>query len=190
MEKKLDTIKLNSFNCRGLRNRQKRLNVFLWLKKYHSGITLLQETHATNDDEKEWVKDWEGQIVFSHGTSTSRGVAILIPSNLQMSFNIITTFRDLTGRILLIECNIETNRYVIVNIYAPTKDMQKKQLDFLNDLKDALDNFSDKTLIIGGDFNTCLDPYVDKKGGKLENKSLYSDHILGLMEEMSLIDIW
>ena len=158
-------------------------------KKYHRGITLLQETHSTTADENYWVEDWGGDIIFSHGNSRSRGVAILIPNNLQLHFEIITTFKDQGGRILLIECKIENNEYVIVNVYAPTKDMPQEQMNFLSNLRDALYNYSDKALIIGGDFNACLDPTLDKKGGKLEKRSVYSEHILGLTEELSLIDI-
>ena len=63
-------------------------------------------------------------------------------------------------------------------------------MNFLSNLRDVLYNYSDKALIIGGDLNACLDPTFDKKGGKLEKRSVYSEHILGLTEELSLIDIW
>ena len=80
-----------------------------------------------------------------------------------MHFEIITTFKDQTGRILLIECKIENNEYVIVNVYTPTKNMPQEQMNFLSNLRDVLYNYSDKALIIGGDFNACLDPTLDKK---------------------------
>lgn len=34
-----------------------------------------------------------------------------------------------------------------------------------------------KNIIIGGDFNTCLNPQVDKKGGKLDTQSCYNKDI-------------
>ena len=45
-------------------------------------------------------------------------------------------------------------------------------------------------MIIGGDFNTYLHIKVDKKGGKPERSSRYTDNLLSLMEEFGLKDIW
>ena len=118
---KTENITLNSFNCRGLHDRQKRINIFTWLKKHHNGITLLQETHSALTDETDWSKEWGGAIIFSHGSTNSRGVAILIPEPLKLNFKIASTFKDTSGRILLLECNIEKNKFVIINVYAPTK---------------------------------------------------------------------
>ena len=77
-----NSIKFNSFNARGLRNYNKRTSIFKWLESSHSGITFLQETHCTANDEKSWSKNWDGQILFSNGESNARGVATLIPKHL------------------------------------------------------------------------------------------------------------
>ena len=189
MEKK-ELIKINSFNCRGLRNQQKRNNIFSWLNKYHYGITLLQETHSIVTDEQTWVKEWKGQIFFSHGSCHSKGVAILIPSKLKIDLQVSNVFKDTEGRILLIECNMEQNVFVIINVYAPTKDKQQGQLLFLSHLKNIVDQYSDKALIIGGDFNTYLDVNLDKLGGMAEKQSIYSEKLRSFCEEFSLIDIF
>ena len=44
-------LNINSFNCRGLGDQKKRLDIFHWLKSSHYGITFLQETHCTAKDE-------------------------------------------------------------------------------------------------------------------------------------------
>ena len=85
---------------------------------------------------------------------------------------ILSVYKDTEGRILLIECNIEKNNFVIINIYSPTKDKQQGQLLFLSNLKNIVEQYSDKALIIGGDFNTCLDATLDKKGGTVKNSPL------------------
>ena len=79
MNSKFNTINLNLFNCRGLRNKTKRRQVFAWVQNSHYGITFLQETHSIVDDESTWKIEWGNDIIFSHGNSTSRGVAILVP---------------------------------------------------------------------------------------------------------------
>ena len=117
-----DSIAVNSFNCRGLRETRKRKAIFSWLKSKFEGITLLQETHSCIEDEVTWPKDWEGQIFLSHGTTNSRGVAILIPTKLSSKIHIIQATADDSGRILILNCKIEGNPLLLINIYAPTKD--------------------------------------------------------------------
>ncbi len=62
---------------------------------------MLQETHSTSTNEKKWKKEWGGQIIFSHGTSNSRGVATLFPTNLD--FIILEQYNDENGRFLLLK---------------------------------------------------------------------------------------
>lgn len=187
---RLQQLNINSFNCRGLRDKKKRLNIFKWLKKDHPGITLLQETHSTEADEKIWKNEWGGQIYFSHGKSNKRGVAVLIPNELNLEFSYIDGIRDQDGRIFLIQCEVEKLPLTIINVYAPTKDKQESQLEFLENLTCLISDYSDKNIIIGGDFNVCLDPDKDKKGGNKENVSIYGTKILNILEEFSLTDIW
>jgi len=66
-------INLNTFNCRGMAQGSKRRTIFKWLKKYHEGITLLQETHTVPKVENEWLKEWGSEIIFNHGTQNSTG---------------------------------------------------------------------------------------------------------------------
>ena len=47
-----------------------------------------------------------------------------------------------------------------------------------------------KTLLIGGDFNVCLDPVVDKKGGKDEKLSNFGSAVNDFAEHFNLIDVW
>ena len=71
-----------SLNVRGLRQKQKRLSVFDWLKKFHYGdssFIFMQETHSTSDVELLWKKEWGGEIYFNHGSSNSSGVLIVPP---------------------------------------------------------------------------------------------------------------
>ena len=190
MNDKLKTIRINSFNCRGLRNPNKRGNIFQWLKNSYMGITLLQESHSANIDGVKWEKEWEGKVYYSHGEYNARGVTILIPKELETSINILETHNDSEGRILLIKCVIENNPYTIINIYSPTKDNLNGQNKFLLELKEIIELHSDENLIIGGDFNTCIDPNKDKKGGKEEKQTSYTNNLVSICEEYSLVDLW
>ena len=156
-----ELLKLHTFNCRGLREGSKRRSILAWLKKYYNGIILLQETHTTHEIEQQWIKDWKGQAYFCHGKSTSRGVAILISPNLDIEIqNII---RDKNGRFLLLDTTFQNESLIIANVYVPTKDKKQEQLDFLDFLHTTLAEFSDSNILVGGDFNICLFPHMDKK---------------------------
>ena len=187
---KFDLLTVNTFNCRGIRCERKRSVVFNWLKHSNSGIIFLQETHSVNTDEDQWKKEWSGEIFFSHGTSNSKGVAILIPSKLGLEVKISKSFHDQEGRILLLDCTIEENNFVFINIYAPTKDKKIEQDTFFENLNELILNYSDRNLMIGGDFNVCLNPDLDKKGGCCETRSSYCKNLNNLIEDISLVDIW
>ena len=111
-----------------------------------------------------------------------------MPHNLDMKVNDITHDND--GRLILLDCTLEGNNFILVNIYAPTKDKTHMQNGFLSYLNSVIDDYSDKNIIIGGDFNVCLDPFVDKFGGRAEVKSDYCNNLQNFIEELSLVDIW
>ena len=146
-------ITINSFNCRGLRNSQKRQSVFTWLKTNHSGITLLQESHSTSADEIKWVKEWGGDIYFSHGEFNARGVAILIPKALNEKFIYKDGYKDNYGRFILMNCEIDGKDLTLINIYCPTKDNQPAQISFIEMVKSKLEEFGDKKILLGGGLN-------------------------------------
>ena len=182
-----EKLSLNSFNCRGLGNSIKRRSIFQWLKTYHHGITLLQETHSTESSENSWRREWGGDIVFSHGSSSARGVAILFPKGLDYSLN--TSVIDLNGRFILLDIKTDDWELLLCNVYFPTKDKQTEQLDFINYITNQLIEFSDKNIILGGDFNLCLDSSLDKFGGD-QIKNTNVQHIETLCEDYNLNDIW
>ena len=181
-------IKFNSFNTRGLGDGRKRRTIFQWLKNYHNGITLLQETHSVEAVESLWTNEWGGHILFSHGNNLSRGVAILFPKYLD--YEVKNCVSDNFGRFLMLELKIEEYDFLLVNIYAPTKDRETEQIDFLDDIKQHLRDHYDKNILIGGDFNVCINPLIDKKGGTKDTISTYSTMLEDLKDEFNITDIW
>ena len=159
-----ELFSLNCFNTRWLGESVKRRAIFRWLKNNHNGtnsFTFLQETHSSPDCEYIWKQEWGAHIEFCHGTSNSKGVALLFPSN--STYKIDNVKHDANGRILFVELHYENTHVVLINIYAPTKDHPTDQLLFLNFLTNVLNEYVDANIIIGGDFNICLNPEIDKK---------------------------
>jgi exonuclease III len=89
-------------------------------------------------------------------------VAILI--NNTSTCKIIHFEEIIPGRLIALEINVNEFEILLINIYGPNTDNTT--------IFDALENYTykhnDKNIIIGGDFNTVINPQKDKKIGKRE----------------------
>ena len=70
--------KLISLNVRGIGNFKKRRTIFTVCRKQKADFIFLQETHSKKDSEICWKNEWDGEVVMAHGSSNSRGMAILV----------------------------------------------------------------------------------------------------------------
>ena len=114
----------------------------------------------------------------------------MIPNEYNNRFEYIEGHKDNNGRFLLLNCKIDDNPLIIINVYAPTKDKHSLQINFIENIKSKIDEYSDKNIILGGDLNTYLNIKLDKKGGKTEQYTTYTDTIHAVCEELNLVDIW
>ena len=182
-------VKLLSLNVRGLRNSDKRREVFRWLKRFHEGnnsFIYLQETHSVLKDEPIWQREWGSKIVFGHGTSLSRGVAILFPQNYDCDIISENAFCD--GRKVIVCIKLNDSYYTLVNVYAPTKDNVKDQMTFVSSLRYDIENCTGN-IIIGGDLNVYLNTSLDKDVYEHANIPAAKE-INSILEDYDLIDIW
>ena len=85
---------------------------------------LLQETHWTSELETKIKSEWNGNALFSNGTNTSRGVAVLISSRLD--YNVIQVSIDNDGRVLNIILDLEEQILNILNTYAPNTNNEPR----------------------------------------------------------------
>ena len=192
MENK-EPLGLISLNCRGLGDVNKRLKLIGWLNKFHnvtSKIIFLQETHSTLRTEKQWENDWNGcKIYFSHGDSSSRGVATIIPKSLDCK--VIETIICPGGRYVATIIEIATSVFCLINCYAPCTNKPRDQLKWLDKIQEIIIKHSNTNIVIGGDLNDCFIPLLDKfrcKPRTLETE--YVKEWKTICEEMNLIDIW
>ena len=153
-------IKFISNNVRGLQSHIKRRKIFHRLNSQPDpAVIMLQETHSTAQNEKQWRAEWGGQAYFCHGTNEARGVCILIKNN--VDFQLKHTHKDLEGRLLQISGTLQDKSITISNIYGPNKDDVK----FFTNVQEKIEAEETDYSIIGGDFNCILDNNLDKKGG-------------------------
>ena len=176
--------RLCTFNVRGLGNKTKRQQIFQWLKDNKYEICLLQETHLTSRNETIWKNEWNGPCYFSGNSSNKAGVCILVDPNLNCS--VIQHTDIVPGRLQALEISINEKDFYILNIYGPNSD----DIDVFDHISTYLDSNSDKSFIIGGDFNTVVDCAVDKKNGRKDTHKNCRKKINSVRETHKLIDIW
>ena len=73
-------VKLLSVNTRGLSNDTKRRALFDY-HRFNADIMVIQETHSYPECENIWQNEWGGRIIYSHGTTASKGIAVLFLNN-------------------------------------------------------------------------------------------------------------
>jgi exonuclease III len=188
-----EPLGLLSLNANGLGEAKNRLNLIEWVNKFHNGqkkIILLQETHSTERVEEDWRKEWGfREIVFSHGTSGSKGVAIIFPKHIKYSLEAIKRSQD--GRYVSVNVTIDNNKLCIINCYAPNTTKLKDQLKWLEQIQSILLDNSDRNIILGGDLNNVFIPHLDRykcKPGVVETEYVKAWKLL--CAEMNLADVW
>ena len=175
---------LASINGQGLRSPDRRKLAFSYFNRNKFDIVFVQETHFTSEMEHQIQREWEGDVFFTHGTSSARGVAILFSSRLE--YNVIQTRRDNEGRILNMLLNMDEHTLNFVNVYAPSTDTERRI--FFSDLEQFLSQ--DYANIIGGDFNCILDIRQDKFGGNRDARQSASGFLRAINARYDLIDVW
>ena len=113
-------VTIVTMNVRGLNNDSKRKELFLYCKKLQYDIILMQETHTQKCSEIIFKAEWGGKIIFDHGESNARGVAVLFNPNVRSEIGAVT--RSDNGRYLMIDCMINCKKVLITNIYTPNDD--------------------------------------------------------------------
>ena len=121
-----------SNNVKGIQNSAKRIKLFKYLKSYvtGNGFIFVQETHSCINDEIKWRGKFNGELFFSHGKTSSCGVAIGFYGS--KTIEQIKKISDKSGRTLLVEATTDYTVFVLIHIYnANTKS---EQLETLSDL--------------------------------------------------------
>ena len=165
-------------------DRQKRQQVFNWLKQKQVKIALLQETHSTVETEQLWRFDWGGDILFSHGSNAARGAAILFDKDLPI--HIHSSLTDNEGRYIVLDMEINGLRLTLCNIYAPNEDRP----EFFVNVIHHIESLTNDNRIISGDLNLVLDIEMDKKGGLRTTNTKSQQVVSSWMDDTDMVDIW
>lgn len=173
-----------SWNVKGLNSPVKRKNVISHLRQLNTRIAFIQETHLKLSDHLKLRLGWVGQLYHSSFNSKARGVAILVHKNVPLS--VTDVISDPNGCYIMVSGKISGNSVVLVNVYGPNWDNE----DFFKKLFFSLPDVNGSHLILGGDFNCCLDPLLDRSSNKPHYMSKSSKAIQMFMEQYKVSDVW
>lgn len=135
-----------------------RRQQFAYLHRHRFDIIFIQETHSCFSDNHYWANEWGGKIIYSHGTTVSKGVAIVFGSD--FSFDISRTYCDDHGRCIIVDINHSGCTLTLVSVYGPNID----NATFFGNVSTRLSDFQCDNIIFGGDFNFVFNLDLDKKG--------------------------
>jgi len=91
------------------------------------------------------------EILFSHGSTNARGVAVLVKNGFDIDIMLSQT--DSSGRLLLFKALIKEENYTIANICGPNKNAEAVQFYHkLSKLLRTNDFGNEENIIMGGDF--------------------------------------
>lgn len=177
------TLTLASWNVKGLGHPIKRGKVFASLKSLKADILFLQETHIAVGQERKLRANWISQVYQAPFNSKARGVAILFRKGISFQLDSVTA--DPHGRYVMISGQLNSLYITMLNIYGPNTD----EPIFFKKIFDLIPCRC-ANVIVGGDFNCYLDPYLDRSSTKPPS-TIASVQILNrLIKDRNMVDIW
>jgi exonuclease III len=137
---------------------KKTFNKIAAFTRNNCDIIFLCDTRLNSQKQSSALHDVEKKINFlgyhflHNSLTNSRGTAILISRKL--NFTTIDRYDDISGNILLLKVGIGTTTVTLGSIYGPNTD----DIDFFDMLDARVKSFNSDHTILGGDWNTTLDP--------------------------------
>ena len=175
---------LLTVNVNGLRDPNKRESFMHWLHSAKPDLVCLQELHLGHEAEaRSWFSSSGYVFMVSPGSVKSSGVAILF----KPSFSLCNSWKDTSGRFLMVELKSQDSTFRVATLYAPNRNPSRNQ--FFEGLFPVLD--PSIPTFITGDFNTVLDPTLDRRGSSTTSSSRESSAVVSsLFADLGLVDIW
>lgn len=177
-----DHLNVVSWNVKGLGHANKRGRVFSHLKSLKADIMFLQETHIGPKDQNRLRASWISQVFQTVFDRKARGVAILFRKS--VPFRLDHMIADPYGRFVLITGHIDSTPITMLNVYGPNSDNPT----FFRQVFDLIPT-SPSNIIIGGDFNCYLDPYLDRMSTKPHSTLASVQTLNDLMKTRNYVDV-
>lgn len=173
-----------TWNVKGMNGPNKRGKIFSHLKRLNAEIIFLQETHLKMADHIRLKKNWIGQSFHSNFNNKSRGAAILIHK--KILFTPSQTISDPQGRFVIVSGLLFSTPVILASVYAPNWD----DVSFIHKLTSLFPNLNRHKLLISGDFNTVMDPALDRSSPRTLTRSKMSLALGEFTDRAGCVDPW
>ena len=179
------TLKVISYNVKGLNNPVKRKKILTQLKQLHCQIAYLQESHLSDEEHKKLNRSWASQVFYSSHPSGRRcGVAILVHKMVQ--FTLVSQYKDREGRYILVNGTVAGTEVSLLNVYAPNDNNPQ----FITNVFKLILEKSKGVLLFGGDMNATLSQSLDRLPASTAPLSSMSRTLKNNCDETGLVDVW
>lgn len=180
----MTTLNIGIFNINGCRGIEKRAALVDFLRLKKADVILLQETHSDKQNQTQWTGDWKGNVLLSHGTNLSAGVAILFSPFISSQPDMVEV---VPGRILRADVALGDAYFSFFNVYAPNSGQER--ILFFKTLSHALSQCPQgNILVLGGDFNCTVNPDLDRNHDEPHPPS--AESLKKLLHDHNLVDLW
>ena len=176
-------ITLISHNVQGFNSPNKRKKAFLQYNKLKAKIVMLQETHFMKDAHPTFFHKAYNQSFYTTSSSKTKGVAIFFHHS--FPFEIQQVYKDHESRFIIIKGTLSGRELTVANVYAPND----AQTSFFTQFFNKLQQLHSSHIIVGGDFNSVMQPNLDRSKQNLSSKTLSKTTITHL-NDLQLIDSW
>ena len=187
-------------NPNGMRHGPKRRTLFQGLMERRCDVVILSEVHSKDDEEtKRWVQEgagagrpWDGPAFWHHGTSQSRGVAILLADRVAVDPKVL--YRDRDGRVLVVSFQTaDGHAWAALAVYGPVIPADRAAF-FEGPVAQACASVPPgSTLLMAGDLNcvtSALDISTWQANPQQNSRLVGGTQVQDLMTVQGLTDIW
>ncbi|KAL6461175.1 hypothetical protein MHYP_G00311410 [Metynnis hypsauchen] len=175
-----DELKFLSWNVNGLKNKIDNFNAALL--RLNPDVVFLQETRIAKLSDI--LTDRAYRYFITSYSSRIRGVAVLVKKDKLLLDCEPEVYRDPKGCYILVNCNLLGVKYSLVSVYNA-----KDKPNLLNTLVDTLEINKKGVLVIGGDFNTALDPRKDSTNSQRKDNTP-RQNLCKFIKSFNLQDTW
>ncbi len=153
------SLRVGTFNCRGLKQEIKKKNILTDLECYKLDVLALQETHLKGSGVTTLTSNNGKQYDFYYGGveetrkgKINGGVGIIISKDFKADF------KPINERICMATIQINNRKHTVISAYAPTLPISENKPEvreqFYKDLDSVIQGVNKcNFLTIGGDFN-------------------------------------
>ncbi|KAG9355316.1 hypothetical protein JZ751_000154 [Albula glossodonta] len=177
-----------TWNTRGLHSTKasprKTANVLGHLAALGTDVAFLQETHIGSEDtrELEGVVGWRTFLTVHD--PFRKGVAILVRQDVE--FEHVGQDEDCEGSYFVLTCRLHGCLYTLASVYNHQRDKR-----VLCRLTRYLQEMGAGVLVIGGDFNTVLNPNLDRtSSSRNAHHTILRRCVVKMAARLRLVDIW